>query len=126
MSTSTPSYQPAWSRFSPRTEAGSMRCRGPTSAFDVGDGHGHDRTSHADERDGQSDAGQPAAAGVAHDAAVGGDAVEEPDQRDGDDAVEDRGEHQGVDGVDADEVQAQTDDHGRGDDAVEVPALLRR
>src|SRR6516165_4780433 len=91
----------------------------------VGDGHGHDRAGHADEGDDQGGAGQPAAAGVAHDGAVGGDVVEEPDQRDGDDAVEDRGEYQGVDGVDAGEVQAQADDHGRGDDPVEVPALLR-
>src|SRR6516225_1964660 len=95
------------------------------SAMQIGDGHGHDRAGHPDEGDDQGDAGQPAAAGGAHDGAVRGDAVEEPDQRDSDDAVEDRGEYQGVDGVDADEVQAQADDHGGGDDPVEVPALLR-
>ena len=56
--------------------------------------------------------GQPAAAGGAHDAAVGGDAVQEPDQPDGDDAVEHRGEDQGLDRVDADEVQAEANQHG--------------
>ena len=44
--------------------------------------------------------------------------------RDRRDAVEHRGQHRGLDGVDADEVQAQADQHGGSDDPVEVPALL--
>src|SRR5215469_11034764 len=58
---------------------------GSRSTLDVGDGHSYHRTGHADEGDDQGGTGQPAAARVAHDAAVGGDAVEEPDQRDSDD-----------------------------------------
>ena len=61
------------------------------SGPEVGSRQAHGGPGHADERQQQHRAGQPAAPGVAHDAAVSGNAVDDPDERNGGNAVEHRG-----------------------------------
>lgn len=95
-----------------------------TLLLDEGDDGGDARNAHENGDDPANDGDEWFINPLPHNALVATDEQDE-DEYDGcDDAVGDGGVDEGFDGIEAEEVDAEADEHGDNDDAVEGVGLL--